>query len=205
MKTMPYDFPEPFFNERVQDVLETLREPKQWDGQIVSEPDREELAFPITAFYAAYGLASTGEDCEKHIDFLWCYGNDPKFCARLLSVLTDYYQHPEKRTIGEMLADIVNAEKSSATRERHVKWVNGIPKLVIEVKSRHPTKWDAIACNLNDDLKLLRGQKVKGDTLRTSIFPNELKRRERILQKWSENIKAWGNLPRNVIRAPANL
>jgi len=187
---MPDDFADSFFNEAVQNVLETMRESHSDNAN-----DRtEQLAFPMTAFFVTDTLASTCSRHQRATKFLWCYGCEPDFCARLLTVLTDYYQHREKLTVGEMLAENVNAERSRQTSDRRVEKVNGAWKFVHKVKSKRPIIWDAIAAGLNKELKRLKGHTVKGDTLRSSIFDNEIKRRRKILQKWDDNITAWGRM-----------
>jgi hypothetical protein len=135
----------------------------------------EALAWPIKTYFAVERALSRC-DWEAFAD---CYQANPEFCARLLLEITRFRGRPDKSKTLERAALELAVNKDG--HPVHELKLRGI------IQMTPKRKWDTIASTIWDAYRI----RVKGDTLRTRLFPAYLKKRRRIIEQWQKPVEAY--------------
>ncbi|HAM72362.1 MAG TPA: hypothetical protein DCM86_12020 [Verrucomicrobiales bacterium] len=179
----------PFFDAKVQQVLEGFRRPSQ-NGLGYVEGQRA-LALPIQAFEAVSEMAENPTSAHHHDELLWLYAEEPELIASLLLTLTKYHQtSTTERTLARIIqeedarmgeSDFPSAGFFSDARPDHV---------------RRPVRLSLLAQVVDARVRDSRAVGRTRSAPSLAAIKNELakqrSRRQKILRRWSENLDARG-------------
>ena len=163
----------PFFDETIQDVLETRLETGDW---CFCETQKHALAWPLVAYEAIREFSHSARP-YKHEEFLQFYALDPEFASALLFALTLYAKQPHREwSFDRALLEIDD-----------VKW-DPRPGKCIPAKS-----WQDVVNELEPNDKSMNRPKTLANREN-----KERARRLKILHRWEQHFRAKESLPEKI-------